>query len=102
MVRVLRYFGAWEPAYRRADVEQLFCVEESTDAWKLGRSTFAVCARVKSLANPVSLMTGLSTAEDALYVERTIENFMNIEDLPVDGEIAEKDLAERRRKSLGP
>ncbi len=87
MLRVLRFWGFWEPAYARHRIDQLYCVENQPNALRYAM-TFSVKAQLRDLPAPVTLLSGLATAEEALFIEKSVERYLGIEDLPVDGEIA--------------
>jgi hypothetical protein len=68
------------------DVAQLFCQEVPTRNRNDSSATFTVVALMKS-GETVKLLSGLPSADQALYIEQAIESRLGIADVPVGGEI---------------
>jgi hypothetical protein len=67
------------------DVAQIYCEHRQPSTSRSGR-TFAVSAVLRS-GDKVTLLKGLEDANDALYLEQAIEDFLRIDDAPVGGEL---------------
>lgn len=83
----------WVPGdrrFRRADVQQLYCVEhQQRGGRKSGyRAYFTYEVRVQFRNGQTrDLLIGLPDVYQALYIEQEIERFLGIRDVPVPGEI---------------
>lgn len=73
--------------FSKQDIKQLYTKEE-THYSKGGHShTYSVHA-VTVKGETVPVVSGLVSSEGALFIEQEMEKYMNIEDIPVRGEIA--------------
>ncbi len=68
-----------------ADIKQLYCKEKISRGRRSANVTYEVRA-ITSMDTREDLVTGLSNAEEALFLEQEIERFLNIKDQPVRGE----------------
>lgn len=65
---------------------QLYCKSDDLLGAHNNYRTFAVYVITRDRRN-IKLLSGLDNTEQALFIEQEIENFLNIEDKPVKGEI---------------
>lgn len=70
----------------REELDQLYAKEKIHRGKKLSWSSFEVHALLKEDTN-MRLVAGLKTSEQALYIEQVVEDYLNITDRPVEGEI---------------
>ncbi|QHT70160.1 hypothetical protein GXP67_27705 [Rhodocytophaga rosea] len=68
----------------RACIEQLYILEQTKKHRGSIIYSYDVQVVVHNHSN-VSLITGLDTPEEALYIEKKLEQFLRIEDRPVEG-----------------
>lgn len=69
------------------DLDQLYSRESIHRGKKLSWSSYEVHAILKS-ERDMRLVAGLNTAQQALYIEQVVEDYLEIRDRPVNGEIA--------------
>lgn len=70
----------------RDGLRQLYCVERLSSS-RRSRSLSYDLQAVKADGSAVTVLRGLESAEQALYLEQELERFMSIKDEPVRGEI---------------
>lgn len=68
------------------DIEQIFC-SEKTKHGENGSHTFYGVNAMLTDGRKIKLVSGLSEADQALYIEQTIEDHLHIPDRPVGGEM---------------
>jgi len=70
-----------------SDIEQVFCTEKLTSSESQESRTYRVNAMLVS-GRKVELMSDLTEADQALYIEQILEDHLGIVDRPVGGELA--------------
>jgi hypothetical protein len=72
--------------FKSTDLKQLYAKEKVTNKRNGTTVTYEVHAILKNKKN-IKLLSGLESSEQALFIEQEIENFLQIENTPVRGEI---------------
>lgn len=72
--------------FKSTDLKQLYAKEKITNNRNGTKTTYEVHAILKNKKN-IKLLSGLESSEQALFIEQEIENFLQIENTPVRGEV---------------